>query len=79
VVGVSMDSRIDQLFAEHGLSDWALSCEERGFDGRVLERIDAGVGPALDDLRDRYARIAQDQSRGFARMGERLKQRILAA
>ena len=79
VVGVSMDSRIDQLFAEHGLSDWTLSCEEQGFDRGVLERIDAGVGPVLDDLRDRYARIAQDQSRGFARMGERLKQRILAA
>jgi polysaccharide pyruvyl transferase WcaK-like protein len=77
VVGVSMDNRIDQLFAEHGLSDWALSCEERGFDRRVLDCIDAGVGPVLDDLRDRYAQIAQQQSHGFALMGERLKQRIL--
>jgi hypothetical protein len=28
-------------------------------------------------LRDRYAQIAQQQSHGFALMGERLKQRIL--
>jgi polysaccharide pyruvyl transferase WcaK-like protein len=78
VVGVSMDSRIDQLFAEHGLSDWTLSCEEPEFDRRVLERIDAGIGPALDGLRERYGQIAEQQSHSFARMGERLKERILA-
>jgi polysaccharide pyruvyl transferase WcaK-like protein len=78
VVGVSMDSRIDQLFAEHGLSDWAISCEEHGFEQRVLERIDAGIGPVLDGLRDCYAGIAEEQSRTFARMGERLKLRIEA-
>lgn len=78
VVGVSMDSRIDQLFAENGLSDWALSCEARGFEHSVLERIDAGIGPKLDALRERYAAIADRESRAFAQMGERLKRRIEA-
>lgn len=78
VVGVSMDSRIDQLFAENGLSDWTLSCEEAGFGKRVLERIDAGVGSVLDGLREGYAQVAQRESQKFALMGERLKQRIEA-
>lgn len=78
VVGVSMDSRIDQLFAENGLSDWAISCEARGFEQSVLERIDAGIGPKLDALRERYAAIAGGESRAFSRMGERLKRRIEA-
>lgn len=76
VVGVSMDSRIDQLFAENGLSDWVRSCDERGFEAGVLERIDAGVGRVLDELRDRYARIAQRESETFARMGVKLKARV---
>lgn len=78
VVGVSMDNRIDRLFAENGLSDWALSCEARGFEQGVLERIDAGIGPRLDALRERYAEIAERESHVFARMGERLKRRIEA-
>ncbi len=73
VVGVSMDSRIDQLFAENELGDWALSCDEKGFEQSVLERIDAGIGPKLDELRERYVQIANRELRTFAQMGERLK------
>jgi polysaccharide pyruvyl transferase WcaK-like protein len=76
VVGVSMDSRIDQLFAENDLSDWTVSCEEDGFEARVLERIDIGVGPELAGLRERYARIAEREVQTFAAMGQRLKERI---
>lgn len=76
VVGVSMDSRIAQLFAENGLNDWALSCEEKAFERRVLERIDTGIGPVLDSLRERYGQIASRESQTFAAMGERLKQRV---
>lgn len=76
VVGVSMDSRIDQLFAENDLGDWSVSCDEPGFEARVLERIDEGEGSALDGLRERYARIAQREAHTFAAMGQRLKERI---
>lgn len=76
VVGVSMDSRIDQLFAENALSEWSVSCDERGFEARVLERIDVGTGPALDGLREQYARIAAREARTFMAMGRRLKERI---
>lgn len=78
VVGVSMDTRIDHLFAENDLSDWSFSCDECGFDARVLERIDSGAGTALDELRERYARIAQREGQTLVAMGQRLKERIEA-
>lgn len=78
VVGVSMDTRIDQLFAENDLSDWSFSCDECGFDARVLERVDSGAGAALDSLRGRYAHIAQREGRTLVAMGQRLKERIEA-
>jgi polysaccharide pyruvyl transferase WcaK-like protein len=76
-IGVSMDARIDQLFEESGLAEWGISCDEQGFEGRVLERIDAAaIGPTLDGLRDRYASITAEQSLRFEAMGVALKRLV---
>ncbi|RKP44599.1 hypothetical protein D7S89_22275 [Trinickia fusca] len=76
VVGVSMDARIDQLFEENGLADWTIPCDERGFEQRALERIDAGIGATLDSLRDAYAALTQREIAKFEQMGLQLKRDV---
>jgi polysaccharide pyruvyl transferase WcaK-like protein len=79
VIGVSMDSRINNLFRENALADWIVSCDMPAFEHAVLERIDAGTSTDLDRLREKYTSISQRERRTLATMGTRLVARIHAA
>jgi polysaccharide pyruvyl transferase WcaK-like protein len=81
VIGVSMDTRIDQLFAENGLADWIFSCDTPHFAELALARIvaaDQTAGVSREGLQAIYGAIAATQFERFEVMGRKLSQRMLA-
>ena len=80
VIGVSMDTRIDQLFGENGLQDWVMPCEGQWLADRILERVDAGMRPeTADELSGLYERLAGSQTRAFDDMGTALRRLVEGA
>ena len=81
VIGISMDTRIDQLFAENGLADWFFSCDTPGFAQLALTRIaatDQSAQATRESLQAVYGVIAATQIERFAAMGQALLQHMLA-
>ena len=67
-IGVSMDSRIDSLFAENGLEEWLVPCQAERLGARLIERA-SNAGKNTEALADRYGLLAARQIRAFGQMG----------
>ncbi|WP_211474782.1 polysaccharide pyruvyl transferase family protein [Collimonas humicola] len=67
-IGVSMDSRIDSLFAENGLGEWLLPCDAAYLGALLVERA-SRIGSTAELLADQYGQLSARQIRAFGQMG----------
>ncbi|HEY4352537.1 MAG TPA: polysaccharide pyruvyl transferase family protein [Paraburkholderia sp.] len=72
-VGVSMDERIEQLFAEAGVSGWNFSCDDPHFGARALARLASCDAAERESLSATYEHFAAAQRQHFEDMGQALR------
>jgi polysaccharide pyruvyl transferase WcaK-like protein len=68
VIGVTMDSRIRALFAEHGLAQWMLECDAPQLGDRLVS-LSEQLLQTGDDVRSPYHQILASQIKAFGGMG----------
>ena len=78
VIGVTMDSRIRALFAEHGLAKWMFECDSPDLPGGLLASSEELLRDA-DDVQHSYRTILTSQIRAFGRMGIDLVDELMSS
>src|SRR6218665_2821082 len=72
-IGLALDTRIRNLFGEHGLYSWYISCDMAGL-GLALQTAIERIGEA--NLQPLHATLVARQILGFGKMGLKLHDEV---